>query len=102
MTADKKIEQLRVEPVGVLDDLLELEPWLDVQVIANMTGLKIEIQQANPPAAALRPGGGPKWAGSLCIGIARTGAVDAVNYCIVTAVASWPDVVHERPPRPRF
>ena len=53
MTADKKIEQLRVKPVGVRDDLLHLEPWLDVEVVANMTGLQLEIQQANPLAARL-------------------------------------------------
>src|SRR5262245_51802012 len=53
MMADKEIEQLRVEPVGVLNNIVHLEPWLDVEVIANMTGLEIEIQQANSPTACL-------------------------------------------------
>src|SRR5262249_55902407 len=52
-TADKKIEQLRIEAVGVVDDLLDVEPRLDVEIIADMTGLQIEIQQANPPTARL-------------------------------------------------
>src|SRR5262249_32834801 len=53
VTADKKIEQLRIEAIGILDDLLDVEPWLDVEVIADMAGSKIEVQQANPPAARL-------------------------------------------------
>src|SRR5262245_58030061 len=53
MTADKKIEQLCVEPVGVLDDVMHLEPWLDVEIIANVTALQIEIEQANSLAAGL-------------------------------------------------
>src|SRR5262249_15582240 len=51
VTADKKTEQLRIETVRVVDDLLDVEPWLDVEIIEDMTGLKIEIKQANPPTA---------------------------------------------------
>ena len=36
-----------------MDDLPDVEPRLDVEIIANMTGVQIEIQQANPPAARL-------------------------------------------------
>src|SRR5262249_38699892 len=53
VTADKKIKQLRIKAVGVLDDLLDVESWLDVEIVADMAVLQIEIQQANPPAARL-------------------------------------------------
>src|SRR5262249_14238473 len=53
VTADKKTEQLRIEAGGIVDDLLEVEPWLDVEIIEDMTGMQIEIQQATPPTARL-------------------------------------------------
>ena len=48
--ADEQIEQLPIEPVRVLEDLMHLQPRLDVEVIADMTGLQVEIQQANSTA----------------------------------------------------
>ena len=69
MTADKKIEQLRVEPVGVLDDLLHLEPWFvghdEERFYASLTAAltsfrdfngcdEITVERADPPEAADR------------------------------------------------
>src|SRR5262249_37709975 len=52
-TAHEKIKQLRIKAIGILDDLFDAQPWLHVEIIADMTGPQIEIQQANPPVARL-------------------------------------------------
>src|SRR5438132_3139619 len=48
MTADEDIEELVIKPIRIVHDLLDLQPRLEVKIVADMTSLKIEIDDANP------------------------------------------------------
>src|SRR5437667_4510634 len=47
MPADEDLEQLGIEALGIRRDLLDLKPWLDVEIIAEVAGLEIEIDDAD-------------------------------------------------------
>src|SRR5262249_60530471 len=51
--SDKKVEELSIGGGGVLDDLLDMDRWLDVEIIADMPGSNTGAQQATPPTARL-------------------------------------------------
>src|ERR1700751_1135814 len=51
MPADKQIEELGVDPLGILHNLPHLQARLDIEIIADMTGLQIEVKEADPAAA---------------------------------------------------
>src|SRR5438105_4566732 len=47
MTADEDIEELVIEPIRIVHDLLDLQPRLNVEIVAYVTSLKIEIDDAD-------------------------------------------------------
>src|SRR5258706_55438 len=48
MMRDENVEQLSIKPVRIFGDFLDLQTWLDIEVIADVAGLKIEINHADP------------------------------------------------------
>src|SRR5262245_8825840 len=53
MVADEQIEQLAVKPFRTVLDLAQLQPRLDVEMVANVAGLQIEVEQADAPIPGL-------------------------------------------------
>jgi len=51
MVADEKLEQLRVQPFRVARDFVDLHARLDIEIVADVTVLKIEIEQHDSAAA---------------------------------------------------
>src|SRR6266568_4139927 len=47
MTADEDIEELVIEPIRIVHDLLDLQPRLNIEIVADVTSLKIEIDDAD-------------------------------------------------------
>src|SRR5689334_18139268 len=47
MSADKDIEELVIEPIRVIHNLLNLQARLKIKVVADMTSLKIEIDETD-------------------------------------------------------
>ena len=48
MATYKQIEQLRIEPIGVVHDLTDLQARFDIQIVADVAGLDIKIQKTDP------------------------------------------------------
>src|SRR5262245_55348594 len=51
MTADEDLEKLVIKPLGAVQNLLDLQARLDIEIIADVTSLKVEIDDANPALA---------------------------------------------------
>src|SRR5437867_5842696 len=51
MTADEDLEKLVIEPLGAVQDLLDLQARLDIEIVADVTSLKIKVDDANPALA---------------------------------------------------
>src|SRR5262245_9057974 len=51
MAADENLEQLVIEPLGVVQDLLDLQARFDIEIVADVASLKIEVHDANPALA---------------------------------------------------
>src|SRR5262245_51191514 len=51
MTTDEDLEQLVIEPLRVVQNLLDLQAWLDIEIVADVTSLEIEIDDARPALA---------------------------------------------------
>ena len=47
MMGDEDVEQLRIDAVGVFRDFLDLQTRFDIEVVANVAGLKIQVDHAD-------------------------------------------------------
>ncbi len=47
VVADEDVEQLVIEPLGIGGDLLDLQARLDVEIIAGLAGLEIEVDETD-------------------------------------------------------
>lgn len=56
VTAAEHFKQVRVEPLRGSDQFVDLQLRLDVEIVADMAGLDVEVDEADlPTGAALRP-----------------------------------------------
>ncbi len=47
MTTDEDIEELLIKPIRIVHNLLDLQARLEIKIIANVTSLKIEVDDTN-------------------------------------------------------
>ena len=50
--ADKKVEKLLVQALGPVENIVKLQPCIDIEIVADMARLEIEIDIADLPRPA--------------------------------------------------